>query len=103
MLTGFRKSQSTQLDAMFINLSRVFDTVNCILLIAKLGAHGFQKDEISFIKIYFTKRQQRIHVNSKFSTWERILSEDPQGLILSPLSNLLIYRFFVVVNLNLSK
>ena len=44
------------------------------LLIAKLGgAYGFQEDAVSFMKSYLTKRQQRVCVNSKFSTWERII------------------------------
>ena len=60
LLTGFRKSHSIKhflihmlaiwndvLDkegyvcAMFMNLSRAFDTINHVLMIAKLGAYGF--------------------------------------------------------------
>ena len=63
LLTGFRKNHSTQhclvnilekwkntLDksgfvcAIFMDLSKVFDTMNHDLLIAKLGAYGFQED-----------------------------------------------------------
>ena len=51
---------------------------------AKLGAYGFQKDAISFMKSYLTKRQQ-VCVNSNFSAWERIISGVPQGSILGPL------------------
>ena len=32
-----------------------------------------------------TKRQQRVRLHSKFSTWERIISGIPQGSILGPL------------------
>ena len=86
LLTGFRKNHSTQhclinmlekwkntLDkrgfvcAMFIDLSKTFDAMNHDLLIAKLGAHGFQKDALSFMKSYLTKRRQRVRVNSNFS------------------------------------
>ena len=52
--------------AIFMNLSKTFDAINHELLIAKLGAYVFQKDALSFTKIYLMKRQQRICVNSKF-------------------------------------
>ena len=86
LLTGFRKNHSTQhclvkllekwkntLDkggfvcAIFLDLSKAFDTMNYDLLIAKLGAYGFQEDALVFMKSYFTNRQQRVCVNSNFS------------------------------------
>ena len=91
LLAGFRKNHSTQhcsinklekwkntLDkggfvcTMFMGLSKAVDTMNHNLLIVKLGAYGFQKDALSFMKSYLTKRRQRVRVNSNFSAWERI-------------------------------
>ena len=43
--------------AMFMDLSEAFDTMDHDLLIAKLGAYGFQKDALVFMKSYFTNRQ----------------------------------------------
>ena len=37
------------------------------------------------MKIYLTKRRQRVRVKSKISAWERIISEVSQGSILVPL------------------
>ena len=72
--------------AMFMDLSKAFDTKNHDLLIAKLGAYGFQKDTLSFMKSYLTKRLQRVRVNSvNFSAWESIISGVPQASILGPL------------------
>ena len=59
--------------------------MNHDLLIAKLGAYGFQKDALSFMRSYLTKKRQRVHVNSNFSAWERIISGVPQGSISGPL------------------
>ena len=44
--------------AMSMDLSPVFNGMNGNLLISKLGAYGFQKDAISFMKSYLTKRQR---------------------------------------------
>ena len=75
LLTGFRKNHSTNhylinmlekskntLDnggficTLFMGLSKTFDTLNHGILIAKLEAYGFQKDEFIFMKSHLTKR-----------------------------------------------
>ena len=103
-LTGFRKNHSTQhclscmleiwkkvLDkggyicAIFMDLSKAFDTLNHDLLIAKLGAYGFETDALRYMKSYLTNRKQRVRVNKTFSEWERITTGVPQGSILGPL------------------
>ena len=85
-LTGFRKKHSTQqclscmleiwkkvLDkggyicAIFMVLSKAFDTLNHDLLIAKLGAYGFETDALRHMKSYLTNRKQRVRVNKTFS------------------------------------
>ena len=103
-LTGFRKNHSTQhclscmleiwkkvLDkggyicAIFMDLSKAFDTLNHDLLIAKLGAYGFETDALRYMKSYLTNRKQRVRVNKTFSEWERITTGVPQGSISGPL------------------
>ena len=70
-LTGFRKNHSTQhclmymlenwknmLDkggyvcAMFMDLSKAFDTIHHDLMIAKLGAYGFSHDALQYMRSY---------------------------------------------------
>ena len=71
--------------AIFIDLSKVFDTLNHDLLIAKLGAYGFETDALRYMKSYLTNRKLRVRVNKTFSESERTTTGVPQGSILGPL------------------
>ena len=87
LLIGFRKNHNTQhcltnlleswkktLDkggyifAIFMDLSKAFDTLNHKLLIAKLGAYGFDTKALYYIKSYLDNRKQRVRVNNNFSS-----------------------------------
>ena len=69
LLTGFRKNHSTQhclmymleiwkmmpdkegyVCAMFMDLSKAFDTIHNDLMVAKLGAYGFSQDALQYIR-----------------------------------------------------
>ena len=75
LLSGFRKNHNAQhplikmlhkwtlvldkecnIDAIFIDLYKAFDTVNRELLLAKLHAYGFSKNAIAYIKSYLSNR-----------------------------------------------
>ena len=80
LLTCCRKNHSTQhclmfmlemwkntsdkgyVSAIFMDLSKAFDTLNHNLFIAKLGAYGFERDSLSFMKSYLNDRQQLITI-----------------------------------------
>ena len=51
-----------------MDLSKAFDSLNHKLLIAKLGAYGFNKKALYYIKSYLNNRKQRDRVNSNFSS-----------------------------------
>ena len=53
---------------MFMDLSKAVDTLNHKLLIAKLGAYGFDIKALYYIKRYLGNRKQRVRVNSNFSS-----------------------------------
>ena len=92
-ITGFRKSHGTQhsltamlekwkkvldkeenMSAIFMDLSKAFDTINHDLLLAKLKAYGFSKQALSFMCSYLKNRRQRVQINNKFSSLKEVIA-----------------------------
>ena len=71
--------------AILTDLSKAFDCLNHDLLIAKLGAYGFDKKALLFIKDYLQNRKQRTKVNGSYSSWLDVMLGVPQGSILGTL------------------
>ena len=77
--------KSKHVGAVFMDLSKAFDTINHDLLIAKSETYGFSINALLFMLSYLKKRSQRVRINSSFSTWEEVIAGVPQGSILGPL------------------
>ena len=71
--------------AVFMNLSKLFDTIKHDFLIAKLEPYEFSNNVLIFMLSYFKNRSQRVSINNSFSTWEEIIAGAPEGSILWPL------------------
>ena len=97
LLTGFRKNHNTQhsllkmlesfkealdkgnsVSAIFMDLSKAFDTLNIDLLIAKLEAYGFSVNSLSSIHSYLNKRLQKTNVITTTVYGRKYLQEFPK-------------------------
>ena len=70
--------------AIFMDLSKAFDTLNHKLLLAKLKAYGFQPTALRQVENYLTGCFQRTKVSNSYSSWSEIIAGVPQGSILGP-------------------
>ena len=60
--------------ALLTDLSKAFDCLPHDLLIAKLDAYGFKNDALYLIFNYLNNRNQRVKINSSFSSFQNIIS-----------------------------
>ena len=86
------------MSAIFMGLSKAFDTLNHCLLLTKLKAYGFSKQALRFICSCLNNKRQRVQINNKFSSLKEVIAEVPQGSIDEPLRfNLFINDLFLFI------
>ena len=77
--------------ALITDLSKAFDCLNHVFLIAKSNAYGFSLPALRLIHDFLSNRKQRTRINNSYSTWMEIVFGVPQGSILG----LLLFSFFL--------
>ena len=99
-LTGFRKSHRNEhllvamlekwkkaddngecISALFLDLSKAFDTSIHDLLLAKLKSCGFSPNALKLMHSHLNNRKQQVQINNKFSTENCLIAGVPQGSI----------------------
>ena len=71
--------------AIFMDLSKAFDTLDHNILLSKLSYYGINGTALSWFKSYLSNRSQYVEVQNQKSTTLPITTGVPQGSILGPL------------------
>ena len=71
--------------ALFLDLTKAFDTVNKDILLHKLRLYGFRGNSNSFLSSYLSNRVQFIYVSGQKSNINPINTGVPQGSVIGPL------------------
>ena len=85
-------NRKLKVGALFMDLSKAFDSLDHSLLLAKLSVHGLDNNSLSFVQSDLTNRFQRCKIKNDFSNFHEITTGVPQGSILGP------FLFHIVIN-----
>ena len=82
--------KSLMTGAVFIDLSKAFDTVDHARLLSKLLIYGIKDREMSWFSNYLFNRKQYVAIDGQSSEMQAISCGVPHGSILGPLMFILI-------------
>lgn len=78
-----------QVDAVYIDFAKAFDSVSHNKLLLKVESYGFHSHLFAWIKSFLSNRSQCVYIGTSLSTPLPVISGVPQGSVLGPLLFLL--------------
>ena len=77
--------------ALFLDLSKAFDTINHDLLLANLKANGFSQNALKLMHSYLNNRKHQVQINNKFISGSTVIA----GVLQSSIDGPLLFNFFI--------
>ena len=83
VMNSFEKKYSPL--AIYMDLSKAFDTLDHKILLHKLEYYGIKNTELNWFKSYLGNRTQFVEIENTQSNYQTITTGVPQGSVLGPL------------------
>ena len=78
-------ASNTQIDTVYLDFSKAFDSIVHSKLLFKLEKYGVSNELFLWLQCFLSNRIQCVRVKNKVSSWAEIKSGVPQGSVLAPI------------------
>lgn len=78
-------NQKQNIDIVYIDFAKAFDTVSHVKMIQKLDNFGLKGNLLNWMNAFLTYRHQQVKINNNLSNYCFVKSGVPQGSVLGPL------------------